>query len=228
MIAQAELDRLLQADESDILERKASLADEKSIRFAMLAFANDIANRGGGKIIIGQMPDKTIVGLKADADSASQKITHIARTGCHPAIHVVIDICHVQGENVAIVDVQASIAKPHFRGECYVRQGSTNRIATDAEIVMLRASSVDPKLRQLLEWQQSGKTRVTCRQAQEVARTTIYTTVYGKIFEIKETYIVLEYDLTPIFRLAVPLNELTLGYDYERNQPLLGFPRHVN
>ena len=58
MISAAELLRLLKAEESDTLERKESLSDEDKIQRAMIAFANDIADRGGGQIIIGQSDDK--------------------------------------------------------------------------------------------------------------------------------------------------------------------------
>jgi len=103
MISAEELNRLLSADETDTLERKASLADNEGIRNSMIAFANDLAGRGGGTIIIGQNPDKTVVGLKVGGDEAQRTISHLARTRCYPAIHLIIEICEHKAKSLAIV-----------------------------------------------------------------------------------------------------------------------------
>lgn len=220
MISVEQLNRLLQADESDTLERKASLADNEGIRNSMIAFANDLAGRGGGTIIVGQNPDKTVLGLKISGDEAQQRISNIARTRCYPAIHVVIDIFEHNAERVAIVEVKASVARPHFRGECYLRQGSTNRVATDAEIMAMRAATIDPKVRQLLKWQQEGKTKLSCVQLPvgTWGRATV------ELAEVTETYVALRYN--PTFTMTVSLAELNLGYDSKNQQPQVTFHRH--
>ncbi len=220
MISTEQLNFLLDADESDTLERKASLADSEGIRNSIIAFANDMAGRGGGTVIIGQNPDKTVLGLKVSGDEAQQKISHIARTRCYPAIHVIIDICEHNTERVAIVEVRASVARPHFRGECYVRQGSTNRVATDAETMAMRAATTDPKVRQLLKWQQEGKTKLTCVQLPVGT----WGPTTAELAEVTETYVALRY--TPTFTMTVSLAELNLGYDSKNQQPQVTFHRH--
>ena len=219
MIPAQELNRLLQADESDALERKASLADVERIRNSIIAFANDLAGRGRGVLIIGQSPDKTVIGLKESPDEAQQAISHIARTRCHPAIHVVIDICEHNAKNVAIVEVRASAARPHFRGECYVRQGSTNRVATDAEIMVLRSAAVDPRVRQLLKWQQEGQTKLTCVQLP----IGMWGKVTAELAEVTETYVTLRYN--PSHNMTVSLNDIELGYDSQNRRPQITFHR---
>ena len=219
MISPGELNRLLQADESDTLERKASLADGDGIRNSMIAFANDLAGRGGERLSLRQSPDKTVLGRKVGGDEAQQTISHLARTRCYPAIHVIIDICQHEEKNVAFVDVKASAARPHFRGECYVRQGSTNRIATDAEIMALRSAASDPKVRQLLKWQQEGKTTLTCVQLP----TGIWGRVTADLAEVTDTYVALKYNAA--LTLTVPLADLSLGYDSQNQRPQVTFQR---
>jgi hypothetical protein len=221
VIGREELLRLLNSEESDILERKASLSDVEAIRHSMVAFANDIAGRGGGKLIIGQNPDKTLAGLKVSDDEAQRTLSEIARNRCRPSIHVTVEMCEHDGKSLAVVDIKSSPARPHFRGECYVRQGSTNRIANDAEIMVLRSAAVDPKVRQLMIWQQQGQTMMTCRQYERAARST--STVTTELAEIKETYIALRYN--PTFTLTVPLEDLRLGYDEQNKRPQLMFNR---
>jgi hypothetical protein len=212
-----DLSNLLRSDESDILERKASLSDADAIRNTIIAFANDIPQRSGGTLIIGQGPDKTVTGLKESADEASRRIADIARTQCFPAIPVVIDIKEHEGKRIAVVEVPASIARPHFRGECYVRQGSTNRRATDAEIMALRMSSVDPKLRQLLMWKAAGKTdAVTC----DTLPRSLVSNWEGQIGDITETYVSVTRNGGT---RSIPLSEMHLGYDYYKDRPKLTF-----
>ena len=224
-MARMNLTQLLQAEESETLERKAGLSDKDAIRKCLIAFANDSSNKGGGTIIIGQNPDKSICGLKVGKDEAQQSISDLARNQCHPSIPIKVDIFDVQEKLVAIVRVDTSISRPHFRGESYVRQGSTNRIATGAEIIALRASAVDLKVRQLLAWKLEGKNQVTCVQMQHMGvGGDIYSHSYAELGEITDTYIVVKYN-PPI---TVPLEDLRLGYDYQRNQPQLIFRRYVS
>jgi len=115
--------------------------------------------------------------------------------------------------------VKVSAARPHFRGECYVRQGSTNRVATDAEIIVLRSAAVDPKVRQLLKWQEEGKIKLTCVQLP----TGIWGRVSAELAEVTDTYVALRYN--PSFTLTVPLAGLQLGYDFQNRRPQVTFQR---
>jgi hypothetical protein len=117
-----------------------------------------------------------------------------------------------------------ALQKQHSRGEYFVRQGSTNRVATDAEVMALRAAQINPKVRQLLAWQHQGKTSVTCQQNQNG----IVSILEGTIVEIAETYIVVEYNNRPPFRLGIAMDDLKVSYDGQRNRPQIGFPRRAS
>lgn len=214
-----EIKGLLNAEESETLEKKASLADEGAIRRSMIAFANDLAGRGGGKIVIGQEPTGRVVGLKVGGDEAQRTISNLARTRCFPAIPISIDMCDYKGALVAIVTVKTSVARPHFRGECFVRQGSTNRSATDAEIMVLRYATVNPKIRQLMNWIQEGNTTITCEQLP----VGLWGRAEVEIVALTDTYIALKYSSSET--KTVSLDSLELGYDYQKGRPLIRFSR---
>ena len=116
------------------------------------------------------------------------------------------------------MDVKSSAARPHFRGQCIVRQGSTNKTATEAEIAILRSAAGNPKVRQLLAWIQEGQTSLTCEQVP----TGYWGTVVAEVVEVKETYIVLRY--TQNFSLTVPIEDLRTGYDHQKKRPKVSFP----
>ena len=217
MISSEEVDRLLKAEESDVLERKASLADKDGIRDTIIAFANDIANRGGGKIILGQGPDKSLVGLAVGADESQRIVSDVARHRIYPAVYVAIDACERDAKTFLIVTVPPSTGRPHFRGPCYIRQGSTNRIATDAETMALRATLADEKFRQLFNWLQQGQTRVTCDRLPSG----IWGRIAAVLLDVNPLYATFD-EGGPTFR-SVALSELQLGYDHQAKRPLVRY-----
>jgi hypothetical protein len=213
---------LLHADESDRLERKQSLSDQDAIRDTFIQFANDLAGRGGGHLIVGQAPDKQIVGLRVDNDEAERKLADIARSQCRPAIPVIIECHSVEAARIAIVDVRASVARPHFTGNCYVRVGSTKRAATDAEIITLRHAGSNPKIAELHRWLADGKTTITTLQLpKDSLRSSAYRGAV-KLLEVRPNYVVLQTDSTQP-PLTLPLSELETGWDYGNQRPLIRY-----
>lgn len=220
MISPEELDRLLKAEESDSFERKASLSDKDSIRDTIIAFANDIANRGGGTLLLGQRPDKSLVGLMQCEDEAQRLVSEIARNRVYPAVHITIDVCKREAKTLLVVTIPSSVGRPHFRGPCYVRQGSSNRVATDAESMALRAAARDEKVRQLLTWLQQGETRITCERLPSGR----WGRVTGALMEVTPTYATLDDSGGQSSARSVALSELQLGYDHSKKRPLVRYP----
>jgi len=218
MIAPEEVDRLLDAEESDVLERKASLADRDRIRDTIIAFANDIANRGGGKLIVGQNPDKSLAGLTLGADEAQRIVGDLARNKVFPAVHVTMDVCERDAKALLIITIPPSAGRPHFRGPCYIREGSSNRIATDAETMALRATLADGKFRQLFAWFQQGQTRITCDRLPSG----LWGRIAGLLLEVTPTYAIFD-EGGPGHHRSVALSELELGYDTQAKRPLVRY-----
>jgi schlafen family protein len=222
-----ELKRLLQSDETDQLERKSSLSDTDGIRDTLIQFANDLAGRGGGHLILGQAPDKSITGLAPGDDEVQRKIADIVRDRCRPAIPVMIECHDVGGLRIAIVEVRASAARPHFTGNCYVRVGSTKRAATDAEIMALRYAGSNPKIAQLQGWLADARTMITAVQMpKDSTRTSPYISAM-KLLAVNATYVVLQtMDTQP--PVTLPIGELEVGWDYKNNRPQIFYSmRHL-
>ncbi len=212
-----QITKLLASEESDTLERKSGF-DLGEIRKTIIAFANDLAGRGIAWLIIGQAPDKQIVGLKMGADEAQRKISDIARNQCSPAIPVSVEIHDADGKKVAIVEVRRSLARPHFEGRAWVRIGSTTRVATDAEAMFLRATDTNRKFAMLKKWVDEGKTTVTFHQLGPPGSPLYRGIIRQEATLLGATEDWLHIDLGTM-KPGLPLDEIGLGYDYQNDRP---------
>jgi len=216
-----QIDELLTAEESETLERKQSL-DTEGLCKSMIAFANDMYGRGCGWVIVGQAPDKSIAGLRVGDDEAQRIISDIARNRCTPAIPVSVECLQKEGKRLAIIEVRASPARPHFSGKAWVRMGSTTRQATDAEIILLRAVQENRKIALLKRWLDEGKTTVVLWQmaapGYDFARSPGAQQV--KLLDVNENWIVLH---VGTMKRAFPYDEFNVGWDPEQNLPQIRY-----
>src|SRR5258707_11473286 len=102
--------------------------------------------------VLGVLCQRSVVGLEVSDDEIQRLISDIARNRCFPAVPIAVEVQTEGLERVAFVEVRPSLARPHFAARCIVRIGSTNRTATDAEIIALRFSVSNPKLARLTRW----------------------------------------------------------------------------
>ena len=115
-------------------------------------------------MILGQAPDKRIIGLSMGANEAERNIADIARNDCTPAIPVSIETYERDGKRLAIVEVRRGFGRPHFDGKSWVRVGSSTRRATEAEIMLMRAAHDDRKVALVTRWFNEGRRDVIVRQ----------------------------------------------------------------
>jgi len=207
-----EIGALLEAEESDSLERKTAIQDRDVAR-TFCAFANDLPARGGGWLILGQAPDKTIQGLNGDADKLQQTLARIARERCRPAIPIGIQVEMLDGKQVAFVRIDASVARPHVFGECFVRVGSTTRDATDAEIITMRQTFHNAKLRQLQQWIARGDRKV------RLQRTRAHNAGEAYLVDANENWI--SVTLPSGDTITIPLEEVQIGFHWLDALPLI-------
>jgi hypothetical protein len=212
---------LIDAEESETLERKQGL-DKEGICKSIIAFANDLYGRGGGHVIVGQAPDKRIVGLLQSDDEIQRMVTDLARNNCFPAIPVSVECHEKEGKSLAIIEVRTSPARPHFLGRSLVRMGSTTRTATDAEIILMRGMEQDRKLATLKRWLDEGKINVIFWQVpaagQDFARSP--RVEEARLVEVNANWIVL---LLGNSTRAFPLSEFSLGYDPQQDRPQIRY-----
>jgi Putative DNA-binding domain len=216
-----DIEKLLAADESETLERKQSL-DKEGVCKSIIAFANDLYGHGRGFIIVGQAPNKDLIGLPVGDDEAQRTITDFARNNCCPAIPVSVECHEKDGKRLAVVEVRASPARPHFMGRALVRMGSTTRAATDAEIILLRAVEQDRKVAILKRWLDEGNTTVVFWQMAAAGRDFAMSprVEQARLLEVNEQWIVLVLGST---KRAFPFCEFNIGYDPQQNLPQIRY-----
>ena len=75
--------RRIEAGEDRHTEFKRGLGDLSAIGRAMCAFANT----EGGLIILGVEDNRTITGVKEDAEGTQERLTSFLQTGCSAPVH---------------------------------------------------------------------------------------------------------------------------------------------
>ena len=132
-----ELEDLLLDLESFRVERKQSWSSgtAKRIQQAVCAFANDLPGSGSaGVLFVGVRDDGTPTGLQI-TDQLLQQLAAIKTDGnIVPPPTLAVEKRHLAGHEVAVVTVEPSILPPvRFRGQIWIRTGSSRDIATEQD-----------------------------------------------------------------------------------------------
>jgi len=125
------LDELFTQNESKTLEFKENCLSKDKILNTVVSFANT----SGGKIIIGiEDQTKHVVGIASPYDE-EEKLNSIISDSLTPGLIFNIEIIPWRDTHLIIIDVPMSGTKPHYiaskgiEKSCYVRVGSSNRLA---------------------------------------------------------------------------------------------------
>ena len=131
---------ILEIDETASVEFKRSYDKEETLR-VVTAFKNDLAEQGGGLLLIGIDPKtKQAVGVE-HLDDLQQRIANTCRDAIDPAVSPVVYIVPLENP-VVVVEVQAGERPPYrFGHDCFVRIGSTTRRATFEDELLLHQRS---------------------------------------------------------------------------------------
>ena len=132
-----QLEELIAQGENSGLEFKSSQVRSESIAKELVAFANS----QGGVLLVGVEDNGEITGV--DNTNYDEWITNIARTSVIPAINIAIEKINYNDKNVYKIEVGKGKDKPYQTNKHHflIRVGSTNRIATQAELMRLFQSS---------------------------------------------------------------------------------------
>ena len=127
----AQLQTMIVQGENLMLELKSG-HNLNEWREAIVAFANDYSEVGGGTLLIGVSKARTIAGVRGDVDTLQQQISSICRDGStQPPLAPAIYPVQLKGRTVIVVDVPQGFSRPYYaKGDCYIRVGSTTRKAT--------------------------------------------------------------------------------------------------
>ncbi len=128
-----ELETLIQQGENAAVEFKALPLRPEALAREMVAFANS----AGGTILLGVADDGTVLGIDG-SEQLEEWVMNIARTAVIPALTVTYETVAINATRVAVVGVPKGSDKPYQTGDKYLmRVGSTNRVATQAELMRL-------------------------------------------------------------------------------------------
>ncbi len=130
----AELEHALADLESDLIERKETLAGDAptTVREAICAFANDLPDhRKAGIVFVGARNNGTLTGLTV-TDELTLTLAAMKTDGnILPPPTLTVEKRKLMGTDVAVVTVTPSDAPPvSFRGRIWIRIGPRRAIAT--------------------------------------------------------------------------------------------------
>lgn len=134
MMIDTSLDALLAQGENHALEFKSAQVHPDSLARELVA----LANTQGGIILLGVEDSGEVSGLPADKNY-EEWVTNIARENVIPALDVFVTRHHYAGKTVLQIDVPKGRDKPYQtrQFQFLIRVGSTNRVATQAELMRL-------------------------------------------------------------------------------------------
>ena len=131
-----ELENILAAPESDLVERTENGKDLDKIGKAICAFANDNPGHGRpGVVVVGMKDDGSCAGLEIN-DRLITRLSNLKDEGMvSPSPQMSVQEKDFRGCSLAVIVVEPSNAPPvRYKGDCWIRVGaSTRRASADDE-----------------------------------------------------------------------------------------------
>ena len=130
-ISNKNLMEIIKSGENIAVEFKNDAVRAESLSKELVSFSNS----HGGLILIGVDDDGIVSGTLKN----EEWIMNIARNNVNPSIICNTQKINIENKNVLIIDVPKGKNKPYqtLDGKFYIRAGSTNRMATQAELMRL-------------------------------------------------------------------------------------------
>ena len=126
---------LIKQGENNAIEFKSANVRPESMAKELVAFANS----SGGVILVGVEDSGEISGININDKNYEEWITNIARNNVIPALEVDVEFVAVEDKDVLFVRLAKGRDKPYQtqKFQFLIRVGSTNRVATQAELMRL-------------------------------------------------------------------------------------------
>ena len=130
-----DINALITQGENQSLEFKSAQVHADSLAKELVA----LSNTEGGVILLGVEDDGEVSGLPSNRKNYEEWVANIARQNVVPGLDVVIQQVQHNGNNVLVVEVPKGNDKPYQtrQNQFLVRIGSTNRTATQGELMRL-------------------------------------------------------------------------------------------
>ncbi|ETR67872.1 MAG: ATP-dependent DNA helicase RecG [Candidatus Magnetoglobus multicellularis str. Araruama] len=135
----ADILQLIQQGENKSVEFKNQKVKADSLAKEIIAFANS----DGGTILIGVNDDGTIDGIDDQKTNYEEWIANISRNNIIPSIESKYFGVEIENKKVGVIMISKGQDKPYqtTSGKYYIRIGSTNRIASQQELLRLYQAS---------------------------------------------------------------------------------------
>jgi len=134
MLTEENIKQLIAQGENIALEFKRADINADSLAKEIVAFANS----SGGSILIGVEDDGAASGIESSKIN-EEWASNIARNNCIPAVDVEAAEVDLEGKKILYIKVPKGKDKPYQtnRFQYLIRVGSTNRVATQGELMRL-------------------------------------------------------------------------------------------
>ncbi|MDY0094502.1 MAG: ATP-binding protein [Candidatus Vecturithrix sp.] len=133
IFTEKELEDILKQGENSSVEFKSASVRPEVFAREMVAFVNS----NGGVILLGVSDSGDLEGLDL-AKNYEEWTMNIARHNVSPALTVQYEELEIQGKKIGVISIEKGKDKPYQTGDHYfIRIGSTNRKATQAELLRL-------------------------------------------------------------------------------------------
>lgn len=125
-----ELFERIAGGEDSFTEFKREIESPDALAAEFIAFANS----GGGQVFVGVDDTGMFAGVD-DPQRTEERILNIGRNNCVPPMDLLIEKVDVNSKKVIIVHVPRRLGRPYEnkRGQCFIRVGSTKRLASADE-----------------------------------------------------------------------------------------------
>lgn len=125
-----ELFERIAGGEDSFTEFKREVGSSDSFAAELMSFAN----KKGGQIFVGVDDSGEVVGA-GDPQKTEERIVNIGRNNCVPPMDVLVERIATNGKLVLVVHIPQRTGRPfeNRRGQCFIRVGSTKRLASADE-----------------------------------------------------------------------------------------------
>lgn len=133
-MTEKEILEIIEKGENIAIEFKEEDVKKESIANEITAFSNT----SGGLIILGVNDDKKITGIHRKFN-IEEWAMNISRNNVVPAVDISFSEYHIEDKKIAVIEIPKGTDRPYqtIKGKFLVRVGSTNRQATQNELMRL-------------------------------------------------------------------------------------------
>lgn len=148
-----DLDALLGHTERTTVEFKQAV-DSSRVKRAIVCFANDWQNEGGGTVLVGVDDDGAVVGLPDDPDKLMLQLANYASDGSiDPKPQIEVETVSKEGKLIGVIEVRRGDRAPYrLAGSAYIRIGTMSRKTTFEEEKSLENRAFSPVQEPLQGW----------------------------------------------------------------------------